>query len=106
MLLNLIRLQDFFGRVILAHFLCGLELLTAELHLYSQFVHKLPLSLGLLIHEVLPLVLQKRGAFISAFGNHKVAVFQFAAYLQIDTLPDDQVNDLIFGLFRNVIGVR
>jgi hypothetical protein len=81
MLVNLIGLQSFYGRVILAHILCGLELLTAELHLYSQLVHKLPLSLGLLIHEVLPLVLQKGGALISAFGNQKVAVFEFPAYL-------------------------
>ena len=79
--MSLIMLQAFFGRVILAHFLCGRELLTAELHLYSQLVHKLPLSLGLLIHEVLPLVLQKGGALISAFGNHKVAVFEFVANL-------------------------
>lgn len=103
MLVSIVRLLSFFGRV---HFLGGLELFTAEFHLYSQLVHNLSLSLGFLIHEVLSLVLQEGGAFIPALRNQKVAVFKFFADLESDTLPYDQVKNLIFGLFRNVIGVR
>ena len=76
-----IRWKSFLGRDILSHFLGGLELFTAEFHLYSQLFDNFSLRFGFLIHEVLPLVLQEGGAFFPAFWYEKVAILQFVGNL-------------------------